>query len=914
MAREPLIARLVEARRLRCVVVRGPAGAGKSTLLAGWRQAIVPLGFDVAWRTLTPDDDHPERFLAGLVDAIAEVDPVLVREVTARLDGVADADVDADAVERVAILLVRAIAAHPRDLVLVLDDLHHLHDATIRHALQWLLDYAPPRLHLALSMRGAPGLSLDRLRSDSQVLELDRGDLRFTPTETAQFAKAQWGDLDVRGQRRLHELCDGWITGLRQLGLDWKKKQQDAGAPAPDEPFAHLPRRDAQAFARFFEQEVLAHLGPAQLDLLTRAAPCAWMTAPLCAAVLDEPGALGAASALLARLDNEDLFATPLESREAELRYRLHPLLRETLRTRFEALDKPSRRAVHARAFTWFRDHGHPAEAVRHALLAGEPAEAAELVDRCAPSLVARGERRELIALLHQLPPDQVRASTRMRLWMARTQLYLRELDACTTSLDDLDREMPPEDAADRFQVATLRAALAVQRDDTEAAMALLPRLLHPPAQADAMSIGARNNILTWLYMHQGDFEKARRVQDDPVPLMGDGSPLVSTASGSLHGRCLVGLTHALEGQMTLAERIYRAVAAEAEQIGPACADAYYLAIALLGDVLYELNDAPQARALLEDKVDLLERISMPDALLRVLRLLSSARWQAGDSQGAFGYLARLEGYATTHGLDRLLAHSLADQLQYRLLQGELTAAEALLARLDALDARHPDAAANALGEISDLAQRAFIRLAVTLGDLEGAASKLERLIAECEARGRQRAVAQLLVKAAVVDAGLGRHGSARHKLLGALRRGHRLGLMRSLLDADPSARKLIRDLAEAETLDPVLAFYVERLQAARTPVQVASADPTRGGGGGGLPSELEAFSEREIEVLRLLAQAMPNKKIARALGLSPETVKWYLSRIYTKLRVAGRDEAVARVRDLGWDAERPPGGPLPPR
>ncbi|MNY77800.1 HTH-type transcriptional regulator AlkS [compost metagenome] len=56
--------------------------------------------------------------------------------------------------------------------------------------------------------------------------------------------------------------------------------------------------------------------------------------------------------------------------------------------------------------------------------------------------------------------------------------------------------------------------------------------------------------------------------------------------------------------------------------------------------------------------------------------------------------------------------------------------------------------------------------------------------------------------------------------------------------------------------------------------------------------------------MLRLLAQAMPNKKMARALELSPETVKWYLSRIYAKLGVSGRQEAVARARDLGWSSE----------
>ncbi|MES1264478.1 MAG: LuxR C-terminal-related transcriptional regulator, partial [Variovorax sp.] len=123
--------------------------------------------------------------------------------------------------------------------------------------------------------------------------------------------------------------------------------------------------------------------------------------------------------------------------------------------------------------------------------------------------------------------------------------------------------------------------------------------------------------------------------------------------------------------------------------------------------------------------------------------------------------------------------------------------------------------------------------------------------------------------------------------------------------------RQLIGELAQTERLDPVLAFYVERLQAARMRSKTRPAEAeTKTGARAAAPGELEEFSEREIEVLRLLAQAMPNKKIARALGLSPETVKWYLSRIYGKLRVAGRDEAVARVRDLGWDAEclSPPG------
>ncbi|MNE49733.1 transcriptional regulator NarP [compost metagenome] len=54
---------------------------------------------------------------------------------------------------------------------------------------------------------------------------------------------------------------------------------------------------------------------------------------------------------------------------------------------------------------------------------------------------------------------------------------------------------------------------------------------------------------------------------------------------------------------------------------------------------------------------------------------------------------------------------------------------------------------------------------------------------------------------------------------------------------------------------------------------------------------------------MRLLAQALPNKKIARILALSPETVKWYLRNMFIKLGVTTRDDAVARLREAELSA-----------
>lgn len=887
------MARLTDARRCRCIVVTGPAGAGKTSLLAAWRQELVPLGFDLAWLSITRDDNQVARFIGALLASLAQVHGDIVRE--AALLG--HAHFDADAVEHLVITRVRGVAAHPRDVVLVLDDLHLITEPAILAALEWLLDYAPAKLHLALSARGAPRLSLERLRAQGQTFELGQRELRLSPEQSAQFVRSHAGEVDARTLRQLHELADGWVTGLQLLCAAWKKKPHPAAGVPRDGAglLAQMQHRDVEAITRFFDNEVLSALSDEASDTLTCLASCERFNASLCAALMGQPHAVDRAMKLLAQLEADDLFVESTEDRGPDSWYRLHSLLRASLLCRFAALPTQRQHAVHARAWAWLQDHGLLDEAVRHAVQSGQAEAAADLMEQRALSLFVHGDRRQFIALLRQLPEAQVHKRFALRLWVARSQLYLRELDACTHSVDQLERDLGGESSEHRFSIAMLRCALAVQRDDTDSAMALLPDLLTVPADVDALARGGRANMLTWLYMHQGEHEKARRVQAEALPQMVNGAPLSSTGAGSLHGRALVGLSYAMEGQMTQAERIYRAVIADAEQCGRPCAGTYYFTIALLGDVLYERSATQAARALIEDKLEMLERLAQPDAVLLAMRLLSAAHWLAGNRLECFAYVDRMEAYARRHRLDRLLAYALADQARFHLLAGETMAAEAAMARLDAFDARHPDAELGAFGDISDVAERTRLQIAVMHGDLDGVAPRLAAFVARCEARGRHRMAAAMLLKSAVVDARRGRPGPAREKAVEALRRGHRLGLMRTMIDADPLARKLIGEVAQFAPLDPVLAFYVERLQRNQSsPLEVQTA------GGYAAPAIIEPLRERELEVLRLLLQAMSNKTIARTLGLSPETVKWHLSRVYSKLGVSSRDEAVARARDLG--------------
>lgn len=179
--RTRLLKRLADARHHTCVLIQGPAGSGKTTLASQWRAQVLSYGYDFAAVTVSSGDDI-ERLLDRLFSCLDRVDPALARE-AAFLYNRAN---ETRAAEPVAIALMRALTKHPRDLILLIDDYHLVQDARAHEFVQMLLDFEPPKFHLALASRSAPPLSLARLRDKGALLELDYRDLRFSFSETEE--------------------------------------------------------------------------------------------------------------------------------------------------------------------------------------------------------------------------------------------------------------------------------------------------------------------------------------------------------------------------------------------------------------------------------------------------------------------------------------------------------------------------------------------------------------------------------------------------------------------------------------------------------------------------------------------------------------------------------------------------------
>jgi LuxR family maltose regulon positive regulatory protein len=265
--------------------------------------------------------------------------------------------------------------------VLVLDNYQVITDVSIHHALSFLLEHLPPRMHLVLATREDPLLPLAHLRGRDDVLELRATDLRFTAEEAATFLTEVMGlPLSLKECALLQARTEGWITGL-QLAAFSLQGREDPGA------FIAAFSGSDRYVVDYLLEEVLKRQSEAIQEFLLQTCILDRLSAPLCDAVRQQ----GGSQALLDFLERTNLFLVPLNDDRHWYRYNrlFAEALRQLLRQTAPALIPP----LHLRASRWYEEQGLFAEAAAHASAAHVPQSApyAEL-------LTAR--EREVLQLL----------------------------------------------------------------------------------------------------------------------------------------------------------------------------------------------------------------------------------------------------------------------------------------------------------------------------------------------------------------------------------------------------------------------------------------------------------------------------------------------------------------------------------
>ena len=358
--RSLLIERLARDDARPIVSVVAPAGYGKTTLLSQWAERN---GQAFAWVSVDEADNDPKVLLTYVAEALDAVEPIGERV----FDALASpgSSVPGSVVPR----LGHAFASMSSPVVLVLDDVHLLHNSECRAALSVLADHVPAGSRLAFAGRAEPPLRIARLRAEGKILEIGPADLSLTREEASALLRAAEVALGEDDVAKLHRRTEGWAAGLYLAALYLREggTSEDAAASFGG---------DDRFVSEYVESEFLARISQPQRAFLTRTAVLERMCGPLCEAVLELPGS----AATLADLARSNLLLVPLDRRGQWYRY--HHLFRDMLLAELERLEPGLIPVLRRRAAGWCLRNDLPEEALEYSIAAGDVDTAARLVEK----------------------------------------------------------------------------------------------------------------------------------------------------------------------------------------------------------------------------------------------------------------------------------------------------------------------------------------------------------------------------------------------------------------------------------------------------------------------------------------------------------------------------------------------------
>ena len=885
----------------RLVLVSAPAGFGKTTLLTQWLADLQEpyAGRDVAWLSLDATDSDLRQFLTDLVAALQTAAPEVGVEAVALLDTDRGFAVDA-----VLAGLVNDLDAYAGRLVLALDDYHVIDTPAVHEAVTFLLDHLPPQVTMAMTTRADPPLPLSRLRARGELLELRAADLRFTTGEAETFLNQVMGlDLGPALVAALETRTEGWAAGLQLAALTARGRTSSADGNETGRVAAFV-----EAFSgsnRFVLDYLLEEVLDSQPEDVRRflldTSVLGRLIGPLCDALTGHDDG----QQVLEALERANVFLVPLDDERRWFRY--HHLFADALRARLLAEDPGRVPGLHLAAAGWLAEYGDLAGAIDHAMVSGDLEYAGAMVELALPEARKARQNRALLAWLNSLPDELLRRRPLLALHMGWARLVEGDvegvepwLDAAEAGLDTTTALTVPvsgglaQAARDReaeirlvpAMVAVYRASVAQGRGDVAGTAEQARSALALAGPDDHFVRGAASGFLGLAAWAAGDLTAGVETFTEAVASLG----AAGMVADQLGATVVLANIWLARGHPDEARRLYeRALAAAEAQPGPVLPTTGDLHVGL-ADVLREHGALDDAAKHLQTARELGEAASLMENRYRWYAAMAGLLQAQGDLAGAVDMLDQAQPMYLP-GFNPDVRPIPAARARVRIAQGRLDDAW-LWAR------EHHVTAGDAPTYLAEYEQLTLARLLVAQHRAHPAAETMReamglvgRVLAAAQEAGRGGSIGEALLVRALTREASGDVEGALNDLGASLVAGVPAGYQRLFLDEGEPMLGLL----SAAAVRPELAgspHAAELLRAAgldRPPAQQAPK----------IPMGQEPLSERELEVLRLLATDMTGPEIASQLFMSVNTFRTHTRHIFTKLDVTTRRAAVTRTSEL---------------
>jgi len=870
--RPHLIQRLNQYQQRPLTLISASAGYGKSTLISSWLKTI---NTPSAWLSLDEYDDESPVFLTYFVAAIQTIFPKVFLKTQALVSAP-----NPPPLSTIKDTLIGEMREILEPFILVLDDFHVIHHVDIHDLFNDLLRYPSPAMHLVLITRRDPPLPITKLRAQAKLTEIRSQELRFTETETAVFLQQMDIQIDETAVADLTQNTEGWITGLRLSALSLRHR----GAQLP---IGQVPQ-NVQYVTDYLIVEALAQLPPEITAFLLSTSILNRLCGSLCDAVFSdrpniqdplpnvetgEKNTFADGQAILEWLYEQNLFIIPLDDHHQWYRY--HHLFQELLQMQLkQSIDSDAFNDLHRQASLWLSQAGLIDEALRHSLAAGDVTGAAELVEQNKQAVLEDGRWSILARWLNQLPDEIILQRPGLLLasaWVLNFQGAYEKIPAILKSLDHLlkDVRLAPELEGD---LDYFNALLLYWDWQIEPSLNLFRRAV---AHIPRTNLGGRNEAEIYLAIASQMAGKGEEIARGYQKTLRN-----NTSDGPRKGYLLASLAfvYLLSGKMMAVYEMAQQMTAFGARTQNDLVGSW--GSYLMGYVHYKWSNletavihfstALQNRFFLDVNTPIdcyAGLIFSYQAMQQPLKALEIAEQMLEFAQ------------QTQNPLHAVLARSVQTRLY--LLQGDLLSASRWLETVE-LDA---DKGTMFFWlEQPRITQCRILIAQESETSLYQATEKLNEYGSLCQETYNIPRMVEIMLLKTLVHCKRAQLDEAQATLEQALNLAQPGGTIRPFVELGSEFIGIFKRL-QSQGVTP---DYIENILNAFDTVQPKDKD-----------SLVNTLTNRELDILELLAQRLTNKEIAERLFISPLTVKKHTSKIYQKLEAKNRRQAVSKAESL---------------